>query len=643
MDRLAAAGVRFADAHAHNVLTLPSHANLLAGRHPLEHGVRDNAGFRFPEGVPTLAMLLRDRGYATGAFVSAFPLDSRFGLARGFDVYDDAVADGSGRATFAVTERAGVETVARARRWLDAQGGRPTFLWVHVYEPHYPYTPPAARAVASSAEAYRAEVAAADAALAPLLEPVLARGRDGRTLVVLTSDHGESLGEHGEATHGIFAYEPTLKVPLVVYHPRGPGGRVVPTPARHVDVLPTVLAALGVPVPARLPGRDLLSPDPPPADTPTYFEALSGQLHRGWAPLTGVIRAGVKYVDLPIPELYDLGRDPGETRNQAAAEPRRLDALRAVLAPLRAASPALAPGAVDAETRERLHGLGYLSAPARPRARYTEEDDPKRLIALDGILQEVVARYAAGDHAGALARCRELVARRPDMAVSHLHLGQLEREAGNLAAAAVALERAATLAPADTTALTLLGATLVQAGRPRQAVERLAAEASAAAPDPDLVAAYALALAKSGRVAEARVALDRAHRADPTSAAVLLQAGTVNLLAGDRTAARAAFQRALDLDPGHARVLTSLGTMAAEEGHRDEAVARFREAVASDPGEHRALLAVAGLLRDRGRAQEARALLELFVATAPDPAYAREKAAVRRWLEASAAPSRRPD
>ena len=199
MDRLAARGVLFEDAHAHNVVTLPSHANMLSGRYPLEHGVRDNAGFRFPQGTETLATLLAARGYRTGAFVSAFPLAARFGLGRGFEVYEDAFVGAGPRPAFVEQERTGPETVALARRWVEAQQGQPFFCWVHVFEPHYPYAPPEPFASRFRGDPYHGEVAAADAALAPLLEPLLAAGERGRTLVVLTADHGESLGEHGEA------------------------------------------------------------------------------------------------------------------------------------------------------------------------------------------------------------------------------------------------------------------------------------------------------------------------------------------------------------------------------------------------------------------------------------------------------------
>ena len=223
IDRLAGGGLRFDRAHAHTVLTLPSHANILSGLYPQDHGVRDNAGFRFPSGSATLATVLKERGYATAAFISAFPLDSRFGLARGFDVYDDGFLDATPHTPLLEQERRGTETVARARRWLDAHAGEPTFCWVHLYEPHSPYAASEPFGSRFPNDPYAAEVAAADAALEPLLRPLLEAGPRGRTFVVLTADHGESLGEHGEATHGVFAYNRRCACRLSSTHPRSSG------------------------------------------------------------------------------------------------------------------------------------------------------------------------------------------------------------------------------------------------------------------------------------------------------------------------------------------------------------------------------------------------------------------------------------
>jgi arylsulfatase A-like enzyme/tetratricopeptide (TPR) repeat protein len=632
MDRLAAAGVRFDDAHAHNVVTLPSHANILSGRYPMDHGVRDNAGFRFPAGMETLATLLKARGYGTGAFVSAFPLDARFGLARGFDVYEDSFVDAQARPAFLEQERPGTETVALARRWLDTQGDRPVFCWVHLYEPHAPYRPPPTLAARFPSKPYQGEVAAADAALAPLLEPLLARGVAGRTLVVLTADHGESLGEHGEATHGIFAYEATLRVPLILYGPRVLRARVERTPARHVDVLPTILAALALPVPAGLPGRSLLTAGTEAVEATTYFEALSGQLNRGWAPLYGVIRGRKKYIDLPIAEVYDLRADSGEATNLAAGSPPS-DGLRAELAAFRSADHGVRPTAESAETREKLATLGYVSAGAAgPDAGATEDDDPKRLVALDAMLQEVGALYAAGDRRGALARGRELVRLRPQMRVSLLHLAHLERESGNLPAAIAALQKARALGPGDPTTLALLGAYLTEAGREGEAAALLEASAGGREPDVDVLVTRGLALAKAGRFDEALATIARAREVSPRSAMVLVHEGTVRLMAGDRARGREAFEAALRQNPRVARAHSSLGFLLAEDGQTGDALAHWKSAVALDPAESGKLVVLGQLLAQRGRAAEARPYLELFLASAPPAVPARDRERVRAWL-----------
>jgi len=637
LDRLAAGGVRFDKARAHNVVTLPSHANILAGRYPFEHGIRDNGGFRFPASLPTLATLLKARGFRTAAFVSAFPLDSRFGLDRGFDVYDDEFVGAGTQQPFLVQERAGQETVTRARRWLDAQGDAATFCWIHLYEPHFPYAPPEPLLSRFSRNPYDGEVAAADMALGPLLEPILGQAERSDALVVLTSDHGESLGEHGEAAHGIFAYEASLRVPLIVYAPRAWKPAVVSAPVRHVDLLPTVLDALAIPAPAGLAGRslvDLLSGRAMPS-APTYFEAMSGALTRGWAPLTGLVRDEVKFIDLPVPEVYELDRDPGESRNRADEQSDLVKEFRSALERMGQDAPTQGARRETADTRDRLRSLGYLGGPSPVRkTAYTDADDPKRLIALDGLLQEVVGRYLDGDVAGALERCRELVRRRPEMAVSLLHLAHLERETGNLDAAIEALDKAASLNGEDEETIALLGAYLTEAGRARQAVDRLKTIASGDAPDLNVLVTYALALARIGQSDEAVASLDRAQRIDPAHAMLHVHKGTVHLIANDRKRARQEFEAAVSLAPALARAHSSLGVLAAEDGRLHEAAAHWNRAVAADPREFRTILGMGMSLSQRGRAAEARPFLEYVIANAPESMYAPERRAAERLLGA---------
>ena len=636
IDRLAQGGVRFERAHAHNVVTLPSHANLLSGQYPLVHGVRDNSGFRFPEGRPTLATLLKARGYRTAAFVSSFALDSRFGLDRGFDLYDDRLGGAETRTSFLMPERRGTETVEAAARWIAAQDGGPVFCFLHLNEPHFPYQPPEPFASRFPREPYAGEVAAADAALEPLLKPILEAGKGGRTLVVMTADHGESLGEHGEQTHAIFAYEATLRVPLILYAPRLFGSAVVRTPVRHVDVAPTVLDLLGLPPPPEVPGRSLLPLIAGGSPTPaaSYFEALSSSLNQGWAPLRGVIDGELKYVDLPLPELYDMAADPAETRNLAAARPGDIERLRALLSRLRSGERGVERSPEEASTVEALRALGYAAGgdPVQAKEHYTEDDDPKRLIDVDARAAEVLRLYQAGEIAGALALNLENIRRRPDMPLAYLHEAYLLRARGDLEGAVEAARKAVKLRPLDEESVALLAVYLMQAGHPREAVDLLEPYARAARPDLDLLTARGMGLSALGRREEALATFARAREADPSNPMVLVNIGTVHLLAGEMERARESFEAALRIDPGLARAHNSLGVIAARQGRLDEAIERWKRAARLDPGDYQTLFNLGSVLRRRGREAEARPYLESYLRAAPAGLEGADVAKVRAWL-----------
>jgi arylsulfatase A-like enzyme/Flp pilus assembly protein TadD len=637
IDRLAREGVRFDRAHAHNVVTLPSHANIMSGLLPTDHGVRDNAGFRFPQSIDTIATILKAHGYRTGAFISAFPLDARFGLARGFDEYDDRFVDATPRPAFLEQERRGTETVAHARAWLAAEYGQPTFCWIHLYEPHFPYAPPEPFASRFPGVPYDGDVAAADDALKPLLEPILSRGREGGTLVLFTSDHGESLGEHGEATHGIFAYEATLRVPLILYAPSILPPRTVSAPARHVDVLPTLLDALNVPAPRGLRGRSLMPVARGAADTGTvvtYFEAFSGALNRGWAPITGVLRGETKYIDLPLPELYDLGADPKEQRNLADRDPGRADEMRAILRPYANAQPPTAARETE-DTRDRLRSLGYVGGgETRARPTYTAADDPKRLIALDAELQAIVGQYLGGDLEGALARARDFSRAHPDMALAAMQVGHLERESGHIAAAVNAMRRALVLAPNNLQVAALLGAYLTDAGHPADAVRVLTAFAPAGGEAADLgvLVSLGLAQARLGQFDAALATLQRARSQAPHNAMLLVDVGTVSLMAGRADEARRAFESAIADNPSLARAHSSLGAIHADAGRTDAAFAEWKAATALDRSEYGRLFVLGASLVRAGRLAQARPYLEFVVASAPGDRYAQQIAQARAWL-----------
>jgi tetratricopeptide (TPR) repeat protein len=525
--------------------------------------------------------------------------------------------------------------VAAAARWLEAGGDTPSFLFVHLYEPHAPYEPPEPFASRFRSEPYRGEVAAADAALAPLLGPFLDGSHRRPSLVVLLSDHGEGLGEHGEDSHGVFGYEATLRVPLVLYAPGLLSPRVVKDPVRLVDVMPTVLDLLEIEPLDSLDGRSLLAlaagRGAPAADT--YFEALSSSLDRGWAPLCGIVVDSIKYVELPIPELYDLGHDPGEMANLATQRPDDMERLRGRLLRIRATDRVGPRVPEDSTTLERLRALGYVSGGgASAKARYGPEDDPKNLIGLVRRENEILRRFREGDYAAARQLCHQSLAERPDMAFTWTQLASIERARGALGEAAEAGLRAAALRPEDPATVALAAGILVEAGRPEAARQMLAPLLRPAEPDPDVLISEGMALAGLGRRSEALAAFDRVHRLDPGNSLALVDAGTVHLMAGDLARARQAFSAAIEADPAAARAHNGLGVVAAREGRPEEAISRWKRAVELDPRDYQTLFNLGSTLRAQGRPAEARAYLEAYLETAPATLEQKDRGVVRAWL-----------
>ena len=549
LDRLAAAGRVFPNAHAHNVMTLPSHTNILTGLYPYQHGVRDNNGFRLAPAIPTLATLLHAAGYSTGAFIGGFPLDPQFGLNRGFDVYDCRLTRSSGAGGFAFAERRGDEVVAAALAWWrqTKPKGRPRFLWVHLFDPHAPYDPPEPFRSRFAANPYLGEVAAADAFLAPLLGPFL-DGTGAEPFVVVTADHGESLGEHGELTHGLFAYEATLRVPLVLWGRGIAPGRDL-RPARHVDIFPTVLAAAGVSLPGGpgvrgYPGRSLLSPAVAVAED-SYFEALSATLNRGWAPLRGMLHLGRKLISLPLPEVYDLERDPREAHNLYVRE--HAQAREVFLALPR--EPFWPPRRQDAppESAARLRSLGYVAAAGGTPVRFGAGDDPKLLIGLDRKMHDVVDLSSRGQLDAAVRLAREVVSQRPQMPIGQQMLAETLLAAGRTQEALAAMAAARRRGAASPELLRQLGLTLAQVGRTAEALAvlgPLAAGGSSQSLD-----ALSLALSQAGRLREAAEAARRAIAADPGNARAYQQMGMIELRLGRWSEARDYLRKAVELSP----------------------------------------------------------------------------------------------
>jgi arylsulfatase A-like enzyme len=634
LDRLASHGVRFTDAHAHGVVTLVSHATLLTGRYPYQTGVRDNAGFRVAPNTVTLATRLKQQGFSTGAFIGAFPLTKRFGLTLGFDEYDDRIAEIRGAVDFAMPERRADTVVGRALDWIGAQESKKFFAWVHVFDPHAPYAAPEQWAAQYPGQPYQAEVAWTDAALGPLFDRLALLPR--KTLVIVTSDHGEGLGDHGEMTHGLFAYESTLKVPLIIAEvdPKATSltkGRVISTPVRHVDVVPTVLDGLAQTSDTALAGTSLRSVIAGSAgpDRPAYFEAMTGMLTRGWAPLRGVLAGGEKFIDLPVPELYALKNDPGELRNQATVTPDRVKVLTNTLGTFDRALPGR-PQRESAAVSEQLRAQGYATGSSTPEKNaFTEADGPKRLIDLDRDLHAANDFYSRGRNAEAIQVFESVIARRPDLVDAYRYMAFVYWQMGQPAAAIKSLEATLTLGIADQDIRTRLGTFLAETGQSGKGIAIL--EGS---PKDDVEAQNALGIAygQAGRDADAMRAFERVLAIDPTNGISLQNIGTIRLRENKLGEAEAYVRRALDADPSLATAFTTLGVIFQRTNRMDDAIEAWRRAVEIDATEFDALYNVTIALAQRGAREEARAYGERFIATAPEAFYGRDLAEIKRLL-----------
>jgi arylsulfatase A-like enzyme/Flp pilus assembly protein TadD len=644
LDALASRGTRFAFAHAHAVLTRPSHASILTGTYPYENGVRDHSGYRLKPGTPTMASILKDQGFATGAFVGGVPLERRFGLDGGFDVYDDRFGRTGNHSDFTLAERPAGEVVDAALNWISRTPGR-WFLWVHVFDPHAPYAPPPPFDTEYAGRPYYGEVAYVDKALGPLLD---AAGRSARpTTVVVTSDHGEGLGDHGELTHGLLAYETTLRVPLIItqleagsWQPEAGSrkleagsGHVSSYPARHVDLLPTLLDAVGLTAPSTLPGRSLVPGAPllPDQDVSSYFEAMSAMLNRGWAPLQGVVAGHEKYVDLPKPELYDLTADPKEETNLVDRKGDRRRVLEARLRDFHAAP----PGDRFAESPDvaaKLQSLGYTSGSAPRKAKYTEDDDPKNLMELDQWIQQGIEAWQHGRRAEALQTYERIIQRRPSMAIGYRNLAFLQWQDGDARGAIQTLERAFRADAIEPGMTTQLGSYLAEAGRASDAIALLEPLAAQTPADPDALNALGIAYARAGKSERSAAVFRRALSENPSNVQALENIGTLELQRGNLLDARKALEQAVAIDPRSARAHNGLGVVAMHAGSANEAFGHWKRAVELAPNDFDTLFNLGTELDAAGRHDEARPFLDRFAREAPPAQYGPDIVKVRKLL-----------
>jgi len=635
MDRLASEGVLYENVSTVAPTTLPSHASLFTGLTPVAHGVHDNVGFYLDDRLPTLAEHLKGQGYETAAFVGAFVLDSRFGLDRGFDLYDDDVEGGEEDvASGFVAQRRGAEVLESALAWIGSRGEteRPFFTFVHFYDPHTPY---------EGSGGYRAEVAYVDSLVGQLLSFLDARGLSERTLVVLTADHGESLGEHGEATHGLFLYESTLRIPLILRYPGAPAGSRLSRPTHITGVAAEALEILRVP------------PMSVRREQPFYAETFLPRLHYGWSELRSLTRWPHKLVVAPKPELYDLSKDPAEAKNLIEELPAIALSLRSDLDSL-VVTP-VEPENVDRETLEKLKSLGYagptvpstgdLPDPKDRLESYRVLNDPmiqslrpedgaafgKALSDLKGVLTrepriprtyalygEMLLKARRGSEAAQVFQA--LVALDEESFEGHYGLGVALQSLGQEGKAIEAFGSAVEIDPRNTKSYLRLSEAESARGK-WDAAEGWLRRAIAVHEDRvivDRLAQVLLQSGQSGKSAEARALLEGLAADAPNDALAAYNLGQLLLVEGEAENALVELRRAAALAQSDPDVHQALGSAFALLGRREEAVESFRRAVELAPCFAAAQANLGAAYAELARLPEAAAALEKAVSCNPN-------------------------
>ncbi len=442
IDALAADGILFERAYSNVPLTLPSHASILTGLLPHEHGVRNNLGYRWDvKAHPPITAALGEAGYTSAAMVSCYVLRGNTGMSDAFDVYDDAIASESGVALGRL-QRAGLDTLSAATAWLDGVAGKPFFLLFHIFEPHGPYEAPEPFR-SRYADPYDAEVAASDNVIGELVSHLKAKGLYDDSLIILLSDHGEGLGDHGEAEHGVFLYREALQVPLMIKLPGSPRkGERIPTPVSLTDIAPTVAALTGVSAPRGSSGVNLLDAQVLSAERAIYAETLYPRIHLGWSELRSLIQDRYHFIEAPRPELYDIVADPGEKKNILADERRVYASLRERMKVYDAAI--TAPANVDPEEAAKLAALGYVGS---VRDADGPLPDPKDHIQEVENLQKANMLTTAGRHAEAVVLLKGVLASNRRFADAWAKLGSVYEGMAHYEDALTAYREGITVAP----------------------------------------------------------------------------------------------------------------------------------------------------------------------------------------------------
>jgi arylsulfatase A-like enzyme/Tfp pilus assembly protein PilF len=575
IDGLAADGVRFERAFAVVPVTLPSHTSMLTGTYPMLSGMHDFSGNKLSPLQPTSASVLKQAGYQTGAVIGAAVLDSRFGLNQGFDFYYDHFDFSRlDEANLDEMERPGNVVADVALDWLAKNSDKKFFFWMHLYDPHFPYHPPEPYSREYAAQPYDGEIAFADEQVGRLLRFLKEKGIYQNTVIVLCGDHGESLGEHGEKTHGFFIYNATMHVPLIIrlpeqlprQLPEKTAARTLANPVSLVDLMPTVLDAVGLPVPSQVQGSSLLRdvrPDPSARgaqanrERALYGETFLPRIHFNWSELRASENTKYHFIDAPRPELYDLAKDPGEVHNLFTDKKAVAEEMRAKLAGMirdySAGKELAEKTGLDPALMERLKSLGYagFSGGSDSTISSRELPDPKDRIAVYELISDAIADSQHGRYQESTEKLKSAIKSEPNSVPAHYLQGLNFYHLKMFAEAVDELQKTVQLSPDYALAFFNLG----------------------------------MAQAHAGQIDAAIATLQRALQLDSTNFEAAFNLGVAFLQKQQLEPAAAAFRQSITVNPEFARGHRALGETLLYQGNLDDAIAELRRAVELAPQE----------------------------------------------------------
>lgn len=584
IDALASDGTRFERAFSVVPVTLPSHATMLTGTYPMLSGMHDFSLNKLNPSQPTLASVLKQSGYATGAVIAAAVLDSRFGLNQGFDFYYDHFDfNRLDETNLDEMERPGNEVADVALDWLEKNWQKKFFLWMHLYDPHFPYKPPEPYRTEYAGRLYDGEIAFADVQVGRLVRFLKDMGVYENTVILLAGDHGEGLGEHGEKTHGFFIYNSTMHVPLMIRLPGVAGGKTVLEPVSLVDVMPTALSAAGVDIPAEVQGKNLLprvrgtTADVVERDRNVYGETYLPRIHFNWSELRAAENEKYHFIDAPKPELYDVTSDPGELHNllsekRAVGEEMHAK-LTALIREYSAGKELAEKTGLDPALIERLKSLGYaaFSGGSDPTISSRNLADPKDRIGVYEDFSDAMAESQHGHYPESIEKLNAVIKTEPNLVPAHYMQGLNYYRLKMYREAAEELQKAVDLSPDYALAVFNLG----------------------------------MAEAHAGRIDAAIATLQHAFELDKTNFEAAFNLGVAYLQKRDLEHAAGAFRMSVTAYPDFARGHRALGQTLLYQGKTDEAITELRRAVEEAPDDSEMHESLAKALDAKGLTAEA--------------------------------------